>query len=99
MSGATPLQLPRRLAIAASNIRSEPASMGQVHLSSDHKEIPIIIDSGASVSISPVREDFVGQLRHLPGSTIRGINSVTTIDGIGDVEWTIRDLHGNVPTI
>jgi transposase InsO family protein len=57
--------------------------------------LPIVIDSGASVSITPRRSDFVGVIRPLPpGSTIQGLNHSIPIGGVGTIRWSIFDQAG-----
>jgi hypothetical protein len=57
----------------------------------DH-DIPIVIDSGASKSLSPFRSDFVS-FKH-QSSTISGIGAQSEICGIGTVCWKVVDQHG-----
>ena len=48
---------------------------------------PVVFDSGASLSISPDKSDFVGHIQPLNlklGEMARGMN----IEGKGNVEWT-----------
>jgi hypothetical protein len=43
----------------------------------------IIISSGASVSITPVKSDFIGPIALLPKQTVKGLNHTIQIEGIG----------------
>jgi hypothetical protein len=61
-------------------------------------DAPIVIDSGASLSISPHRGDFVGDIKQL-NSTIKGIYTVTKIAGVGTVRWTFKDVFGSIKII
>eukprot|EP00978_Attheya_sp_CCMP212_P040535 scaffold222092_cov37-Attheya_sp.AAC.1 len=56
--------------------------------------MPIIIDSGASVSITPVKSDFIGSITLLPKQTVKGLNHTIKIGGIGKVCWRIIDSNG-----
>ena len=61
---------------------------------------PVIWDSGASISLSPVRSDFVGPLQ----STgilrrVQGIAKGLSIKGEGHVAWTFLDAAGQLRTI
>eukprot|EP00978_Attheya_sp_CCMP212_P024165 scaffold75537_cov39-Attheya_sp.AAC.1 len=61
--------------------------------------LPIIIDSGASVSITPVKSDFVGPITPLPKQTVKGLNHMLKIEGIGRVRWRIVDSNGRKAVI
>jgi hypothetical protein len=61
-------------------------------------DAPIVIDSGASLSISPHRGDFVGDIEQL-NSTIQGISTVTKIAGVGTVRCTFKDVFGTIKII
>ena len=73
------------------------------NLLSDQKEAlqyPIIWDSGASTSISPNRDDFVGELKPPPfGLQVRGISKGLKIEGIGEVAWSFENVDGMLRTI
>ena len=58
--------------------------------------VPIVFDTGASISITPFKNDFVEPLEPPDVTEINGINSSAAIKGIGWVEWTIRDQFGCV---
>lgn len=62
--------------------------------SSYQKNLPIVFDTGASMSISPVREDFIGDLEPAPISSLQGLKDKVNIVGVGTVRWTIFDKHG-----
>jgi hypothetical protein len=66
---------------------------------SQHNEstIPIVIDSGASKGLTPVRSDFV-QFKEIK-SKLTGIGSQCEIRGIGTVRWKIVDQKGKLATI
>jgi hypothetical protein len=66
---------------------------------SQHNEstIPIVIDSGASKGLSPIRSDFI-QFKPIQ-SKLTGIAAQCEIRGIGIVRWKIIDQHGKVATI
>ena len=58
----------------------------------DKQQMPIVIDSGASKGLTPLRQDFLTfkPLR----STITGLGSQSEIRGVGTVCWKIVDQHG-----
>ena len=57
----------------------------------ERNHLPIVIDTGASRSITPRREDFISFEPHL--SKVEGINSTTEVAGKGYVKWNITDQH------
>ena len=55
----------------------------------------IVWDSGASMCISPVKEDFIGEIKTLPkGAHITGIANNLKIEGYGKVVWSVIDSNG-----
>jgi hypothetical protein len=70
-----------------------------VYFSNRLNDLPIVIDSGATFSLTPNRSDFIGELRAAPVSELNGLSSTTAVEGVGTVEWTIRDLFGVTRTI
>ena len=61
---------------------------------------PVIWDSGASLSISPSRDDFVGEIKSPPfGLKVRGISTGLKIEGVGQVAWSFEDTNGMLRTI
>ena len=65
----------------------------------DPNNTPVVLDTGASFSLSPYKSDFVGPLRRSDVPSLKGLSATTTVEGIGTVEWTIRDVFGLVRTI
>jgi hypothetical protein len=66
----------------------------------DRNHFDVIWDTGASLSVTPCRDDFVGQLR--PPSlrtTISGIARGVAIRGEGVVSWNFHDDNGGLRTI
>ena len=57
-------------------------------------DVPIVIDSGASASITPILADFVGDLERAPDTNLVGLNNKIRIAGVGTVEWSITDYFG-----
>lgn len=62
-------------------------------------DMPIVLDTGASTSITPVLSDFIGPLEPTPISEITGLNSKTRIVGKGTVEWAICDYWNVVRVV
>jgi hypothetical protein len=65
--------------------------MGEAYfiLSPHHHDIPIIIDTGTSHSITPNHSDFIGPIQPTSISDITGITSKARVVGKGKVEWVI----------
>ena len=57
--------------------------------------VPIVIDSGASTSVTPFREDFVDHIIRLDNQKVDGITKEAVIEGVGPVKWTFFDDFGN----
>jgi hypothetical protein len=65
----------------------------------DDPNIPIIIDTGASISISPTISDFVGPIRPPSIDRLQGLGDGCQVDGEGTIEWEIRDVVGTIRTL
>jgi hypothetical protein len=50
--------------------------------------VPLIIDTGASISLSPHKSDFISPIRPVQNVTIKGIASGLTVKGVGDLSYT-----------
>jgi hypothetical protein len=64
---------------------------------SSHKDdcVPIVIDTGASVSVTPVLTDFLGPLHPCATANLKGLSDTTEVIGEGTVNWLVRDMFGN----
>jgi hypothetical protein len=69
-----------------------------VYLGLNTADAPIVVDSGASLSISRHQGDFVGEIEQV-NSTIQGISTVTKIEGVGTVRWIFKDVFGTIKII
>jgi hypothetical protein len=49
--------------------------------------VPVIIDTGASISISPFNTDFIGQIHPVKNVTLKGIASGLQVAGIGTIQY------------
>ena len=49
-------------------------------------DTPIVIDTGASLSLSPFLTDFVGPLESCPLDKLHGLNGTSAVNGIGTVQ-------------
>jgi hypothetical protein len=60
---------------------------------------PIVIDTGASVSLTPFKSDFVGPIKSSDIPEMQGLSAAAKVAGKGKVKWTVRDLFGRTKTI
>ena len=58
-----------------------------------------MIDTGASFSLTPYLEDFVTPLEKPEIDEMHGLTDSVKVQGVGWVEWTIRDYFGQVALI
>jgi hypothetical protein len=71
-----------------------------IYIFQDEADIlPIVIDSGASISITPNLKDFVSEIKPAGARELKGLSNSTKVHGVGMVEWTVRDLYGSTRTI
>jgi Reverse transcriptase (RNA-dependent DNA polymerase)/GAG-pre-integrase domain len=62
-------------------------------------EVPIVLDTGASFSLTPFESDFVRGPTPSKATEMTGITDAVKIEGIGTVEWPIVDIFGRCRTI
>jgi len=62
-----------------------------VYLSS-HSSILIVIDTGASTSLTPNELDFVTSITSCGIQEINGLNGKSQVKGKGTVAWTVKDV-------
>jgi hypothetical protein len=71
-----------------------------VYLSNrDDDDLPIVIDSGCSKSLTPNKNDFVGDIEPASTKELSGLNNTIKVVGEGWVDWPIRDVFGTVRSI
>ena len=85
--------------VAASNLiqmdsTHQAKNSKTVYLSEKDDELPIVIDTGASVSVTPNINDFQGPIRPCELTKLKGLNSSANVVGVGNVKWMIRDVFG-----
>ena len=89
----------KQINVAAMKLLGErPSSDVQVYTSSVD-DLPIVIDTGASVILTSSAADFVGPIASSHKSRIKGLNSTTTVAGVGTIEWSIQDALGTIRVI
>ena len=62
-------------------------------------EVPIVIDTGASFSLTPFVEDFVDVLEDPDISEMHGLSDSVQVKGVGWIEWSVRDPFGQIAII
>ena len=61
--------------------------------------LPIVIDSGASISLTAIYNDFVSPIRPTTITELKGLSHTTKVHGVGNVAWIVRDVFGATRTI
>ena len=61
--------------------------------------VPIVIDTGCSISVTPFIEDFVTELQPAQEDAMQGLNDSVQVKGIGWVDWTICDIFNWVALV
>jgi hypothetical protein len=63
-------------------------------------DLPVVFDTGASISVSPRGRDFISwEARGNMQTKLNGISGSADVLGIGIIHWTIRDDRGRCHTI
>ena len=92
----------RRLQLSLSNYDDRvtmPLHSPAVYHSNKPAELPIVIDTGASCSISPVHSDFISNILPADVPSLNNISGTTAVVGQGTIEWRIQDAKGIVKPI
>jgi hypothetical protein len=66
---------------------------------SQRDDMPIVFDTGASMPLTPLREDFDGELKAPPITQMHGLKGAVKVIGMGRVSWTVFDALGVVRVI
>ena len=64
-----------------------------------HSNVPIVFDTGASISVTPFIQDFISKIVAPDSDTMSGLSDNSSVTGMGTVEWVIRDPLGNKAVI
>jgi hypothetical protein len=59
-------------------------------------EFPIVLDTGASWTVTPHIGDFVSPIKPSGFNKLSSLDSSIQVRGIGTVEWRVEDMHGTV---
>ena len=74
---------------------SGPINRAVFQFKSSTDNIPIVVDTGASTGLSPVKSDFFPGITPVENVTIQQVSATATIQGKGPVEWFVKDNNGN----
>ena len=85
--------------VVPSRVFSDGMRFQSVYFSNDD-DLPVVFDTGASISVSPCKQDFIlweetGDLH----TQLHGISGSTNVLGVGLVHWTVRDDKGRCRSI
>jgi hypothetical protein len=95
-----PPSLRQRALIAAAHLTGQDVSTtASVYQARNHPELPIAIDPGASVSVTPHICYFRGPLQKCSIESLDGLSSKTEVLGMGKGTWEVQDLYGVKRTI
>jgi hypothetical protein len=98
------------LAVTGTNFSEETKNLAQalaslspsgfraaLHSQDNSKSFPIIWDTGASVCVTPDRNDFVTYTKTTDINEVKGLGGKTSsVAGQGEVIWTVHDTHGSL---
>ena len=70
-----------------------------MYFSRKEGELPIVIGSGTSYSVTPNINDFVGPIRPCSTTELNGLNAKITVAGEGELQWKFQDVFGRIRTI
>jgi hypothetical protein len=61
---------------------------------SERKGLPIVLDTGASWSVTPDVHDFIGEIDPADVTELKSLDAKIQVHRVGTVEWEIRDAVG-----
>jgi hypothetical protein len=61
--------------------------------------VPLIIDTGASITVSPYETDFVSTIKPVQAVEIKGIAAGLMVHGFGDVSYTFKNDDNELQTM
>ena len=62
-------------------------------------KFPLVFDSGASLSLTPVKGDFIGPIHPCAHPGLQQLTSTVDVMGIGTAQWTVNDVFGTTTVI
>jgi hypothetical protein len=76
---------------------NHPTANETIHRQLGH-EVPIVIDTGASWSVTPCIQDYMSEIEEAC-ETLQSLHGTINVSGSGIVEWKIQDRYGILKTI
>ncbi len=61
--------------------------------------VPLILDTGVSIFLSPYKTDFISPIHPVQNIQIKGITSGLTVEGMGDLSYTFCNDNGDLQTM
>lgn len=61
--------------------------------------VPLIIDAGASITVTPYKTDFVSTIQPVQSVEMKGIASGLQVQGIGDVSSNFYNDNNEIQTL
>jgi hypothetical protein len=71
----------------------------EIYISTKTNELPIVIDTGTSGSITAIASNFSSGIHKANLQTLKQVNGTTPVCGEGSVHWKIEDMEGIRRTI
>jgi hypothetical protein len=72
-----------------------PLSSPAIYVSTNKEDLPIVIDTGASCTITPTLSDFISTPTKSDTASLGSLTTVQTkVSGQGLIEWDIEDVNG-----
>ena len=60
----------------------------------NHPDVPIVMDTGCSFSVTPFLGDIIGELEQADVNEMHGLKDSCKVTGMGLAKWPIRDVFG-----
>jgi hypothetical protein len=61
--------------------------------------VPIVIDTGASITVTPYKTDFITPIRPVQAIEIKGIASGLQVAGYGDISYNFHNDYGELQQV
>jgi hypothetical protein len=72
-----------------------PLSSPAIYVSTNNDDLPIVIDTGTSCTITPSLSDFTSKPTKPDTATLGSLTTIQTkVSGQGPIEWDIEDVNG-----
>jgi hypothetical protein len=72
-----------------------PLSSPAIYVSTNKDDLPIVIDTGASCTITPSLSDFTSKPTKPDTATLGSLTTIQTkVSGQGPIDWDIEDVNG-----